>query len=411
MKTPRFLLIGIGGVYNYGCEAIVRGTEHILHKPWPEAEVIYASFQPETDRKRLHDCRVEIILRTGIARYSPRNVLRKLLSLVHITWRTITDLPAMAEGYDAVLSIGGDIFTIRPNNLIGNRGFLRFGVGCERRGIPYVLWGASVGPFSQNPRTEKFFASHLKKISLITAREQTTIDYLQSLGINKNVIACADSAYIVASEIKAGHLSRTQESIIGINLSPLSARHAGIPMEQSILTQARTIQELIARFHARIILIPHVVCDFREEDDDLRYLCRIKQAIASEYQESISLLDNDLGFIGTKKEIIKCDLIIAARMHCAINALAAHVPTLLISYSRKAEGMCRFVYGNQDWVIPLQEFQPDPICQKVQRLISQTESMRDYLAKRIPEIQKLSFQSVHALQNLLEIRSKKISSG
>jgi hypothetical protein len=33
MKSPRILLIGIGGVYNYGCEAIVRGTEAIVRRP------------------------------------------------------------------------------------------------------------------------------------------------------------------------------------------------------------------------------------------------------------------------------------------------------------------------------------------------------------------------------------------
>ena len=38
------LLIGIGGVYNYGCEAIVRGTVNILKSINPEVKISYASY-------------------------------------------------------------------------------------------------------------------------------------------------------------------------------------------------------------------------------------------------------------------------------------------------------------------------------------------------------------------------------
>lgn len=95
--------------------------------------------------------------------------------------------------------------------------------------------------------------------------------------------------------------------------------------------------------------------DFNEKDDDLRYLRKVKQAIEPEHQKLLTLLKSDPGFVGTKKELINCDLIIAARMHCAINALAAHVPTILIAYGRKAVGMCQYVYGNHDWVLQLSE--------------------------------------------------------
>ena len=40
----KVLLIGIDGVYNYGCEAIVRGTVEILKAVNPKIEVTYASY-------------------------------------------------------------------------------------------------------------------------------------------------------------------------------------------------------------------------------------------------------------------------------------------------------------------------------------------------------------------------------
>ena len=401
MNSPRILLIGIGGVYNYGCEAIVRGTERMLHEQWPDAKVVYASRRPEDDRARLKGCEVEIIQRKRIGRYSPQNVLRKLLSMAGISWYLTTDPPEIANGYDAVLSIGGDIYTIRSNGA-GNRGFLRFGDACETRGVPYVLWGASVGPFSANPETERIFTKHLKNISLITARETATVDYLRTLGVCDNVIPCADPAYVVASEIRKNDTNRRNGLTIGVNLSPLSVRHAGHSLEESIYRQARTIEGLIKSINARILLIPHVVCDFMEGDDDLRYLHRLKQMIAPEYQEAVTLLNSDVGFVGTKKELIKCDLVIAARMHCAINALAAHVPTILVSYSRKAVGMCEYVYGNSDWVVPLNKFSTEGVLEEKVRSMKNRESeIRDYLDKRIPEIQQDAYRPMQRLMEVL----------
>ena len=57
----KVLLIGIGGVYNYGCEAIVRGTVNILKTIDNRIEVYYASYNYEDDIKRLNGCDVKII--------------------------------------------------------------------------------------------------------------------------------------------------------------------------------------------------------------------------------------------------------------------------------------------------------------------------------------------------------------
>ena len=57
----KVLLIGIGGVYNYGCEAIIRGTVDILKTIDSTIEVYYASYNYEDDVKRLEGCDVKVI--------------------------------------------------------------------------------------------------------------------------------------------------------------------------------------------------------------------------------------------------------------------------------------------------------------------------------------------------------------
>jgi polysaccharide pyruvyl transferase WcaK-like protein len=243
----------------------------------------------------------------------------------------------------------------------------------------------------------------LGRLTLVTARESSTVDYLSTLGIGERVVPCADPAYVVAPEIQAPGYRRGNAFTIGINLSPLSTCYSKYSLKESVRRQAQVIQCLLRTTGARIVLIPHVVCDFNEEDDDLRYLRRVRQAIAPECQEAVSLLEGDPGFIGTKKQLAACNLVIAARMHCAINALAARVPTILVAYSLKAVGMADYVYGHRDWVIPLDDFPVGELLEsKVRSMMGRDVQIRSFLADRIPQVQKDAYSPMQRLRAELE---------
>jgi polysaccharide pyruvyl transferase WcaK-like protein len=283
--------------------------------------------------------------------------------------------------------------------------FPKFGNIVEKLGIPYILWGASIGPFSANPKAERDFTNHLKKLSLITARESETVGYLHSLDISDNVVFCADPAYMVAPEINAEEHCSNKQFTIGINLSPLSVDFSGLSETNIILSQAKKIEELIQLYDAHIILIPHVICDFNEKDDDLSYLHKVKHALEPKYQKAVSLLESQNGFIGTKKELIKCDLIIAARMHCAVNALSANIPTILLAYSKKAIGMCQFVYGNQNWVLPLRDFSNKKILNdKISSMRYNTSQIKDYLKNRIIDIREEACQPIKRVKEIILVK-------
>ena len=59
-------------------------------------------------------------------------------------------------------------------------------------------------------------------------------------------------------------------------------------------------------------------------------------------------------------------------MHCAINAVTCGVPTLFISYSKKAIGLNQFIYGNNNNVLSVKEFADfDLLTKKIDRLITE----------------------------------------
>ena len=398
--SPRFLLYGIGGVYNYGCEAIVRGTEIMLREVWPDAIIKYASVRLEDDAQRLKDTRIEIVPRIQYSRYSLRNICRKAASMARLSWVPIMEKLDFITDSDVVLSIGGDLYALHPNGRYNSR-LMKLGELIIRRGKKFIIWGASIGPFDKNRHAEIIFRKHLNKVHLITSREPASTDYLQAIGVQKNVISCADPAYAVSPEIFQS-VRPNNHLCIGINLSPLSVRHSmpGRDLKSICAEQAKTIVALVKGLDAHVVLIPHVICDFNENDDDLRYQQSIVNALPKDVASHVEIYDRDLGFLDAKMQIIKCHLILAARMHCAINALAAGVPTILISYSQKAIGMAKYIYGNKRWVIPLQEFNSTTVLDLVQKILAEDQSIRNHLKNRLPEIQKDVRKGAIALANL-----------
>lgn len=347
------LLIGIGGVYNYGCEAIVRGTVNILKAVNPEIKLSYASYNYEDDVKRLSDCDIQIIHRRKMERWSPHNVLRKLLSFIGISYVLPYDSIDWLDDYDTVFSIGGDIYTLTPRGSY-NASLPLFLEACRAKGIKYILWGASVGKFEKNPEALKFFSEHLKKIDLIVARESVTVDYLHLLGIIQNVVLAPDPAYFVEcpslpSDKKRGGMT------IGINLSPLSALYHYENIEDAIHKQAEAICGLAEELKCKLLFLPHVL-SHSLNDNDLYYLEHIADRVRIEGY-SVEIVNSDPGFIGLKQYIAQCDFVIAARMHCAVNAISMKIPTLFLSYSEKAKGMAEFVYGTREAVVSLTDFE------------------------------------------------------
>lgn len=379
----KVLLYGIGGAYNYGCEAIVRGTVELLKSQSPELEIFCASLRPEDDRKRLADCPVTVVPRRLFRRYSAQRVLRKLAQKVGVPFYPCIDDPSQADGMDAVISIGGDIYTLSPSGRMDSLLF-RFGEEVQKRGIPYVIWGASIGPFSSNAAAERRICKHLHSTTLIYAREEITIAYLRNLGIHSNVEFFPDPAFFVKDRNLANKTQNRSRLRFAINLSPLSAIYCGLPLGQTIIEHAKTIDNLINQFNAEVVLVPHVVDKINAGDDDLRYLRQVAENIKN--QERITLIDTDPGFLGIRRTLVDCDLVIAARMHCAINAITAYVPTVLLAYSQKSKGMAEFIYGNRTQIIDLKEFNARSVNPLIRRIIDNKDTINKSLTARLTYI-------------------------
>lgn len=421
-------LYGINGVYNYGCEAIVRGTEIILREMWPDIDIKYASPIPKDDKKRLKGCNVKIVQRERYPILSVAGLGKTLAHTIGMPfYPRYNEKIDWINDCDAILSIGGDLYTLPSNyedrlmlyflnyiknpskiqinyrkKLLGNgyNPLIHFGDMVINKKKKFIIWGASIGPFEKSTYAKRIFKTHLQNADLITSRESKTTKYLKNLGIVNNVEECADPAFVVSSEQK--YSFNHDHLVIGLNLSPLSSNQTFHmeTIDRLLLKQAKIIEEIITKFHAEVILIPHVVSE-NIYDDDLRFLKYLKTLINDKFADHVRLIDNDPGFIGVKNILAGCDIVISARMHCAINALEAGIPTIFISYSEKSEGMAYYVYGTPRWVFALKKFESDNILQLLTLMISEKENIRLFLEKRIRQIKLDAFKPLESLNKII----------
>lgn len=374
----RILLIGINGVYNYGCEAIVRGTVNKMRQMFPTIEIDYASSNLKDDKRRLKGCSVKIIRRKN--RWAWWNVKRKIFEKLNIKNDIIAEDINLVKNYDAIFSIGGDIYTLFPDGSYASN-LVKYGDYCEAQGVPYILWGCSVGPFERDERIKQIFIKHLSKISLIVAREYSTIDYLQTLGIKDNVCFSFDPAFSVCQNLPV--IGHSEIKKVGLNLSPLSLLYLHMDRDNCLKSFADIIKYMVKELHLNVLLLPHVISSYRN-DDDLSFLKAIYDLVGDNKNVEIEM--SDPGFVGLKKRISECDVIFAARMHCAINAITCGVPTFFLSYSEKSRGMSKLVYGKEDYCINLKDFTK--------------ENIKNYLDK-VPTL-----RSIYQMDDLEPLREK-----
>lgn len=404
--NPVIGLYGIGGVYNYGCEAIVRGTESLIRKVWPNAIIKYASPRLQDDQSRLTDTDVEIIDRQVPNRISLKRAYLKMLRTGGIPWIPFAENIGWIHECDIILSIGGDIYTIPNYNasrwITGYyHPLVHFGELVRRNKKKLVVWGASIGPFDANPRAKSYFLNHLDRVELITAREPETFRYLNNNSIINNVVATADPAFFMpVNPIEA----RTENTTlrIGINLSPLAARQSfGNTSESIITSHARLVTALVQHFEAEVVLIPHVFCS-KIHDDDYRYLSKVYNSVPRSISGRVVLIDEDKGFLHMHSIIESCQIVLAARMHCAINSILSGNPTVFLSYSRKSKGMCEYIYGNSEFCINLSDYEEGLILHKVEQILNDRPKIVSFLTHRVAEIREDADLSLTRLRGLIE---------
>lgn len=396
-------LFGMYGLYNYGCEAIVRGTYELITRSWPNCKVTLYTYRPDEDREILKDLDIEVknvpkndflVIRQGLNKVFRAVGINKQFSI----WNT----KQVVKECDIVFSVGGDIYTIPKHILNSNKEkayspLVEFGKRVLKDRA-FVIWGASIGPFGEKKKVRDYYFNHLAEVTQIFSREEASYRYLSNNNIENNLNICPDPAYFVPESTRHNKYNKSNKIRIALNLSPLSVREQmgekiDTFREQIINTidQIREIQDI------EIVLVPHVISPLSEGDNDLSYLRDIYNILIEKGYGDISLLEDAKGFLGTKEFLKTCDIVVAARMHCAVNAICEGVPTIFLCYSQKGEGMANYIYDNSKWAVNLLDIDKE-LKDKVVEMLNAKEQLSEEIKDKVKEIRSNKNRIIEAFR-------------
>ena len=397
-ETKNFYIYGIDGVYNYGCDATVRAISKLLHKKYPMCEVYYKTPNYQFDNRTLSDCEDVIVSPLEYKTYKNFAITFLVKAIRHIKKRfKILSKPENLLSFntdwinkcDSLIIIGGDIFNFLPNQEKPHKYYTNdriwLSMVAKSKGAKVFIWGLSAGPFDSNPQAKSLIMNYFNTyVDKIIVRENSTYDYLKLNGV-KNMVLCSDPAFCVRTITATDGLTVTT---LGINLSPLANRYLGKTYKESEWINIWTdlIIRTMKKFSfQKVILLPHVVNEKTPDDDDLSYLKKIYENLKKK-QIEVDIVATDPGFIGIKEKIIQCNLVIASRMHCAVNAITCGVPTIFLSYSKKSIGMCNHVYKDSFLVFDMRTLIDNSSDEKLKTIVSHLKDIKDYLSVRSLEL-------------------------
>ena len=323
---------------------------------------------------------------------------------------------------DVIISLNGEGFT----DDLGVFRSISFSLQillCMCLGKPFVFYSTSIGPFRTKLTLSLSRFVINRGVKLLIARDEITKNYLEDIGINKEIPLLPDPAFLLqpspSERIKEILLREgikiNDRPIIGINASQhidqhinriLKSKNLKLDLSDDYYIQlmAKTVDYLIEKFDAKIVFVPTVIVPVEGGYDDRYVAEKIYRIIKN--KDNIKLIKNEytpeetMGIIGT------CDLFVGARMHACIFAALMHVPCVPIAYSHKTHGLMK-MFGLEDYVWDFRTMTFDELTLKIDNAWIDREKIKKKLtSKKIDDFKESALLNGKLVKDLLDSLNK-----
>jgi len=307
------------------------------------------------------------------------------------------DVPGMESVRESTLIFsagGGYLFSSRRGAL--GAGFLNslFHIWAATHSKkPTCIFPKSIGPI--NFRIDRFLLrTVLKRVNLIFVRESLSLEYLKSLGLD-NMALCPDIAFSLHPEpndVSNELSSLTTQGAPKIGLTVLDwqfFRKSTTPPDvdaylANVVAACKRIKEEFPQAHFYVFVQVAVATGLGAESD-----MPISERLHQELGESATLipLDPERGADTAIAMYSDMDIFIASRMHSAIFALCAHVPTLALVYQPKTLGTFNLL-GLSEYTRDVQDIDSDLLSTQACAMLNNKEQLRVETARKMDDVQR-----------------------
>jgi len=285
---------------------------------------------------------------------------------------------------DIIISKGGGFIHAEP----GLRSTLRLFrnlfpfIMARRFGVPFVLYGQSIGPFA-NAFQRDLVRRTLNHARAILTRESLSARVLGQMGVKAPVRVIPDLAFGLRPDTRAAaalferHRIPSHTPLVGVTARQWRQAPAYIS------GMAAAIDRLVEEAGVHAVIWPQSTGPGAFEDD--RSAGR-QVRDASRHRDRITLVEEEVSPPGLKAAYARMDIMLATRFHSAILAISEGVPTLVIDYwGAKARG----IYGDlglPEWVFSIEKLSSDDLTRGALELWNLRDAMRRRLRVLIPPL-------------------------
>lgn len=237
---------------------------------------------------------------------------------------------------------------------------------------PVIVAPCSIGTF-RNPFTRRFASFVLNRTQAITVRELISKENLDLLNVSRPRISfSSDLAFLFEPEgsdetrkklARLGIDTRVRP-LIGITPSQIIHYYAfqneteprSEKRRKYIILMAEIADFVVEKIGATVILVPHSYCETGDlssyADMDDRDACR-DIYVEARNKDYIKTLNDMYGADEIKGLIGSCNIFIACRMHASIAATSQYIPTVVLSYGTKFEGVVGDLIHQKDQIVDI----------------------------------------------------------
>lgn len=325
----KLLLYGHGGAYNHGAEAILRSSLPVFRRAG--IPILLSTHFPEQDREFGLDKLVDRLIPADLTLVSKEKAAPDFTNRERLAAQIYQDALGEIDSETVCVGVGGDNYCY-PN---WHRQSI-FHRTVKERGGQSVLWGCSIQPEMIDQRMERVLRGH----DHIFARESQTAKALRAHGVTQ-VTQQPDPAFFLDPEpvpVPEGVQGKTA----AINLSPLMLRRSDWLLDDFVETAHVLLEKADT-----LLLLPHVTMP---ADDDREALDRMAKRLSLEERGRVCWAPKNANAAQRKYLISQCELLVCCRTHASIAGYSTGVPTLVVGYSVKSQGI-GLDLGMEQWVI------------------------------------------------------------
>lgn len=294
-----------------------------------------------------------------------------------------------------------DLVVCCPGNVFFTMG--RFGLPflCTAAGMaqalalgkPLYVMPQTVGPFTRE-RDRRIARAILSRARLVYVREPTSVAVLESLGLGPPLVRLVpDLAFAYrpdtgsqAEDVLAhyGLLDRANGPYLGVTVVNRMLRRIPESTWRSYeAAVAAAVSGFLDRHGGRAVFFPQVTGPTVREDDRVAARRVVEQMPSC--RDRAVMVDELMPPASLYAAYGAMDLFLATRMHSAIFAISAAVPTLAIEYLGKTEGMMRMA-GMERWVLRLAELEGHTLLSRLEDLYAGRNEEKQRLTAVVPEL-------------------------